>query len=74
LAWDGGTAPAPARFEHLDLVADEEIEWEVRMEPGPALGAHPDYADSVREAAEGSPDASGVQVQANDEEGPRFGS
>src|SRR3954452_19270650 len=53
-------------FEHLDLIAEDEIEWEVRMEPGPEVGARPDQAETVRRALASTAGVSGVEVGAGD--------
>lgn len=58
-----------AGYEHLDLVAEDEIEWEVHMEPGPAIGARPDRMEAVRRALVGTEGVSGVEVGAGDEGG-----
>jgi hypothetical protein len=70
--WRTGTVVPRRRqpgFEHLDLVTDDEIDWEVRVAFGPEVGAHPDYAENVRAAAETSPGASGVEVEPNEGDG-----
>src|SRR3954452_7419269 len=56
-------------FEHLDLIAEDEIEWEVRMEPGPEVGARPDQAETVRRALASTDGVSGVEVEAGEEGG-----
>lgn len=40
------------RWEHLDIVADEPIEWDVRTAPPVPEGAGPDHLAKLREALE----------------------
>jgi hypothetical protein len=66
--WRAGTEVPRRRqrgYEHLDLITDDEIDWEVRFGLGPDVGAHPEYAGGVRAAVEASPGASGVEVEPN---------
>jgi hypothetical protein len=70
--WRAGTEVPRRRergFEHLDLVTDDELDWDVRVGLGPEVGAHPEYAGSVRAAVEASPGASGVAVRPNEGDG-----
>jgi hypothetical protein len=72
LEWRAGTEIPRRRwrgFEHLDLVAEDEIAWEVRMEATGDFSAEPDGLNRVLAAMDSVPGTFDVEVVENQRKG-----